>query len=117
MTPLDLPRRDVLKAAALAPALAIGTPFSVTAFPAAPAVPAQRPVDLVLRSGNIITADGEFTLAAAIAIARERILTVGGDADHPMLRVGREETGLPDIFAVLTMVGGRVVHASADWPG
>jgi predicted amidohydrolase YtcJ len=28
-----------------------------------------------------------------------------------------EEDGLRDISAVMTMVGGRVVHASKDWPG
>ena len=28
-----------------------------------------------------------------------------------------EEAGLRDISAVMTMVGGRIVHATADWPG
>jgi adenine deaminase len=81
VTPLDFPRRDVLKAAALAPALAVGARFTATAVPAAPAMPAQRGADLVLRSGKIITVDREFTLTAAIAIAGERILAVGGDAE------------------------------------
>jgi len=81
VTPLDLPRRDVLKAAALAPALAVGGPFATTAVHAAPAAPAQKPADLVLRAGKIITVDREFTLAAAIAIAGERILAVGEDTE------------------------------------
>jgi predicted amidohydrolase YtcJ len=81
----NIPRRDVLKAAAVAPALALGPAFAaVAAAPAAanpsPAMAAVRPADLVLKTGKIITVDRAFTVSEAIAVAGERILAVGPDA-------------------------------------
>ena len=42
---------------------------------------AQTEADLVLRSGKVITADREFSVRQAIAIAGERILRVGSDEE------------------------------------
>jgi predicted amidohydrolase YtcJ len=81
-----IPRRDVIKAAAAAPVLALGPVFAATAGAQAtvnppPATPAVRPADLVLKTGKIITVDRAFTLAEAIAVAGERILAVGPDQE------------------------------------
>lgn len=41
----------------------------------------RRPADLILTNGNVITVDSAFRIAQAIAIAGERILAVGADAE------------------------------------
>jgi predicted amidohydrolase YtcJ len=82
----DLPRRDFIKAAAVAPALALGPALAATAAaqPAttdpSPALPIARPADVVLKSGKVVTVDRTFTVAEAIAVAGGRILAVGPDA-------------------------------------
>jgi predicted amidohydrolase YtcJ len=48
----------------------------------AAAVRAQQPAaDLVLTNGKIITVDGKFTIAQAVAIRGERVLAVGSNQD------------------------------------
>jgi predicted amidohydrolase YtcJ len=72
-------RREFLKAAAGA---SLGTVMPVQAqAQALPASPVARPADLVLKNGKIITVDKGFTIAQAIAIAGERIMAVGPDAE------------------------------------
>jgi predicted amidohydrolase YtcJ len=72
-------RREFLKAAAGA---SLGTVMPVQAqAQALPASPVDRPADLVLKNGKIITVDKGFTIAQAIAIAGERIMAVGPDAE------------------------------------
>jgi predicted amidohydrolase YtcJ len=72
-------RREFLKVAAGA---SLGTIMPAQAqSPSLPASPLTRPVDLVLRKGKIITVDKDFTIAQAIAIAGERIVAVGADAE------------------------------------
>ena len=46
-----------------------------------PAGAGRGPADLVLRNGKIVTVDAAFTIAQAIAIAGERIVAVGADAE------------------------------------
>jgi predicted amidohydrolase YtcJ len=46
-----------------------------------PAGAGRGPAELVLRNGKIITVDAAFTIAQAIAIAGERIVAVGADAE------------------------------------
>ncbi len=41
----------------------------------------QAPADLVLTNGKIITVDGRFTIAQAVAIRGERVLAVGSNQD------------------------------------
>src|SRR4051812_6684858 len=45
-----------------------------------PATPLVRPADTILKSGKIVTVDRAFTITEAIAIAADRIITVGPDA-------------------------------------
>ena len=49
---------------------------------AAGAVQAQQPpADVVLTNGKIITVDGKFTIAQAVAIRGDRFVAVGSNAD------------------------------------
>src|SRR5216683_4121177 len=81
----NLRRQDIIKAAAVAPAIApllssahaVAAPTAVNPLP--PSAPLARPADLVLKSGKIITVDRAFTVAEAVAVAGERILAVGPD--------------------------------------
>ncbi len=78
----DETRRDFLKAAAAA-TLGAGVPAQAqtSATSSTPSAgPADRPADLILRNGKIITVDVGFSIAQAIAIAGERIVAVGPDA-------------------------------------
>ena len=43
--------------------------------------PATRVADLVLRGGHVITVDAQERIAAAVAVAGNRIVAVGSDAD------------------------------------
>ena len=40
-----------------------------------------QPADLVLSNGKIVTVDGRFSIASAVAISGERIVAVGGDRE------------------------------------
>ncbi len=76
-----IPRRDLIKAAAAAPALTFTLTQRAEVAPTLPATPAARPADLILKRGKIITVDRAFTIAEAIAIAGERILAVGREPE------------------------------------
>src|SRR6185436_15126075 len=41
----------------------------------------QAPADVVLTNGKIITVDGKFTIAQAVAIRGDRFVAVGSNAD------------------------------------
>src|SRR5262245_15305328 len=41
----------------------------------------QQPADTILTNGHIVTVDDRFSIAAAVAIAGDRIVRVGSDAD------------------------------------
>src|SRR5262245_42872510 len=81
-------RRDFLKGAsaagtAVAAALASGRTVPAAAQTAPPPASVDVtvvPADLVLKNGNVVTVDTTFTIAQAIAIARDRIVAVGPDA-------------------------------------
>src|SRR5262245_60581944 len=78
----NVARRGFLVAAGSAAAAGAGAAFSSPAVAQSPTVPAQPapPVaDLILKNGRVITVDGPFTIASAIAIAGSRILAVGTD--------------------------------------
>ena len=81
-----VPRRQSLQAmgaAGAASMLSNGLATSAQAQadrPTAPASVGRGPADLVLQNGKVITVDGAFTIAQAIAIAGERIVAVGPDA-------------------------------------
>ncbi len=79
-------RRDILNGAAGATiATALGPNLLVQANAQAPgsSTPASvgnRPADLVLRNGKIITVDRAFSIADSIAIAGDRVVAVGPNA-------------------------------------
>ena len=74
-------RRDLIKAAAAAPALTFTLTQRAEVASTLPATPAARPADLILKRGKIITVDRAFTIAEAVAIAGERILAVGREPE------------------------------------
>jgi predicted amidohydrolase YtcJ len=83
----SIPRRDFLKGAggagsAVATALASGvTPTAAqTASSSAQVSQLTHPADLVLRNGKVITVDSASTIAQAIAVGGQRIISVGPDA-------------------------------------
>lgn len=59
-----------IRTACLAPLLAIW-----------PAVSGAQPPDLVVHNARVVTGDAAFSIAQAIAVAGDRILAVGSDAD------------------------------------
>jgi predicted amidohydrolase YtcJ len=82
--PDTVPRRHVLQAIGAAGAASMlsngPTTSQAQANPTAPATGGRGPADVVLRNGKVITVDGTFTIAQAIAIAGDRIVAVGPDA-------------------------------------
>ena len=62
--------------------------LALTALLAAPAVPAEKPADLVLTGGVVITLDAAHPRATALAVRDGRIVAVGDDAQMKPL-VGR----------------------------
>jgi predicted amidohydrolase YtcJ len=82
---MDDPRRRFLQGAGaagtvLALAGAARGQQHMQATPSAAASVGQRPADLVLRNGKVITVDAASTIAPAIAIAGDRIVAVGPEA-------------------------------------
>ena len=67
-----IPRRDLIKAAAAAPALTFTLTQRAEVAPTLPATPAARPADLILKRAKIITVDRAFTIAEAIVIENWR---------------------------------------------
>src|SRR5258708_31829758 len=83
-------RRDFLTRSGITSAVVLASGFSAAdgqvSPPSAAANTTPRVADLVLRNGKIITVDASFTIARAIAIAGDRIIAVGSDAEmtpHP----------------------------------
>src|SRR5215469_2157299 len=81
------PRRDFLKVTA-STALTFGAALPATAqtSASAPSSPAPssstaQPVDVIFKNAKVITVDANFSIAQAIAIAGERIVAVGEDAE------------------------------------
>src|SRR5262245_54661834 len=69
-----IPRRDFLRATALAGGL------TAPAAAQTDATSTVVPADLILKNGKVITVDAASTIAQAIAIAGDRIIGVGSDA-------------------------------------
>jgi len=76
--------------------------------------------DLILFGGRIITLDGAAHVAEAVAVDGERTTN---EVIAPAQRLSRAEalraatcaeSGLRDITADLTIVGGRIVHERAQ---
>jgi len=106
-------RREFLKAAAGA---SLGTVMPVQAqAQALPASPVARPADLVLKNGKIITVDKGFTIAQAIAIAGERIMAVGPDAE--MVAHTAPTTRVVDLKGRAVIPGLVDGHAHMDREG
>jgi predicted amidohydrolase YtcJ len=106
-------RREFLKAAAGA---SLGTVMPVQAqAQALPASPVDRPADLVLKNGKIITVDKGFTIAQAIAIAGERIIAVGPDAE--MVAHTAPTTRVVDLKGRAVIPGLVDGHAHMDREG
>jgi predicted amidohydrolase YtcJ len=73
---------------------------------AAPAAAAERPADLVLTGGAVITLDPARPRATAVAVRDGRIVAVGGDADVQPFRGSQTR--------VVALAGGGVVPGLAD---
>ena len=73
------------------------------------AVPSERSADLVLRNGKVLTMDDARPVAAAVAIADDRILAVGSDAEVDRLR--GEGTRVIDLAGKTAMPGFIDGHA------
>ena len=110
-------RRDFLASTAVAAAVTTGvvTAEGQTTRPSPAANPVPRAADLVLRNGNIITVDVGFTTARGIAIAGDRIITVGSDA--AMTPHTGPETRVLDLKGKTVIPGLIDGHAHMDREG
>lgn len=95
------------------PTLAVATVLALAAPPAA----AQRPVtaDLVLLNGKIITVDADDRVAQAVAIAGNRIVAVGTNAEVERLAGPRTER--IDLRGRAVTPGLIDAHAHFNWGG
>jgi predicted amidohydrolase YtcJ len=115
MTNKRFPRRDFLKVSV---AVAVATPScgdvvaSAAAQPSAPAAPASRPADLILRNGKVMTIDAGSTIASAIAIAADRIVAVG--PDEAMAHHTAPTTRILDLKGRIVIPGLIDGHAHMD---
>jgi len=75
-------------------------------FAAAAAAAAEKPADLVLTGGAVITLDPARPRATAVAVRDGRIVAVGGDADVQPFRGPKTR--------VVALAGGSVVPGLAD---
>ena len=70
----------------------------VAAFPS----PAQPP-DLILHHGKVVTVDGKFSIAEAVAVRGERIVAVGKNTD--ILAAKGEQTKVVDLAGKMVLPG------------
>ena len=75
----------------------------------------MRPADLILRNGKIITVDASFTIAQAIAIAGDRIVSVG--PEPAMAAHTAPETRVIDLKRKTVVPGLIDGHAHMDREG
>jgi predicted amidohydrolase YtcJ len=75
-----IPRRDFLMSAGVGVAATMAAGSSAQSQTALPAAIAARPADLILKNANVITIDARSSIAESIAIAGDKILSVGPDA-------------------------------------
>jgi predicted amidohydrolase YtcJ len=112
----NIPRRGFLIGAgtAVAAGAALVSPAAAQA-PRVPAQPTVVPADVILKNGKVITVDAAFTLASAIAIARNRILAVGPDA--AMTAHAAPATRVIDLKGRAVIPGVTDGHAHMDREG
>jgi predicted amidohydrolase YtcJ len=111
-------RRHFLTAAGATGAVAAGL-ATVTSAPGqptrAPAAPAPAAADIVLRNGKVITVDAGSTVAAAIAVAGDKILAVG--ANDAMAAHTGPGTRVVDLKGRAVIPGITDGHAHMDREG
>jgi hypothetical protein len=112
-------RRDFLSGASTAVAAAVTsgvvTAEGQTTRQSTATNPVPRVADLVLRNGNLVTVDVGFTIARGIAIAGDRIITVGSD-EAMTPHIGRE-TRVLDLKGKTVIPGLIDGHAHMDREG
>jgi predicted amidohydrolase YtcJ len=72
---------------------------------------AETGADLILRNGKVVTADPEFSVRQAIAVAGERILRVGSDEE--VLRAAGPRTRIVDLAGKTVLPGLMDSHVHA----
>ena len=107
-------RREILKGAGTTIAAALGPGLASQANAQAAASPAPT-ADIVLRNGKIITVDRDFTIAQSIAIAGDRVVAVGTDAD--IAAFAAPSTRVVDLRGKTAMPGLIDGHAHMDREG
>jgi predicted amidohydrolase YtcJ len=119
MTEKSFPRRTFLKHAGVAGAAAASglaaAPPTPSAAQTAAARPAGRAADIVLKNAKVITVDRSFTIAQAVAIAGDRIIAVGSDAE--MAAHTAPETRVVDLKGRTVTPGIIDGHAHMDREG
>jgi predicted amidohydrolase YtcJ len=107
-----IPRRAFLKNATAGIA---GAATSSAQAQTMPAMPTTRAAEVALRNGKFVTVDRDFNIAEAIAIAGERIVALGSDAE-----IARHVTPATRVFDLKgrTVVPGLIDgHAHMDREG
>ena len=74
-----------------------------TLLATAPTALGDRPADLILTNGRIVTVDEEFTIAEAIAVRGERIVQVGSSED--VAKVKGDDTQVIDLGGKMVIPG------------
>jgi predicted amidohydrolase YtcJ len=112
-------RRDFLTRSGITSAVAVASGFGMAdgqiSRPVAATNTAPQVADLILRNGKIITVDASFTITQAIAVAGDRIIAVGSDAEmKPHTSPG---TKVLDLNGKAVMPGLIDGHAHMDREG
>jgi len=115
MTDDMIRRRDFMVRGGIGAASGFGAANGQTDRRPEPTNAATRIADLVLRNGNIITVDARSTIARAVAIAGDRIITVGSDAAMtPHIGTGTKVLDLHGKTVIPGLIDG---HAHMDREG